>query len=105
MATPISTDEIKLRNQIVKFSVGTLFKIYTHKTYKPDPTDPTDKKQIINVDNEALIRKEMIEMGKSRNYISSTSNDLSLVPPPLVHDLLVKSIDKLKAAKTIVIPS
>ena len=47
----------------------------------------------------------MIEMGKSRNYISSTSNDLSLVPPPLVHDLLVKSIDKLKATGTIVIPS
>ncbi len=104
MATPISTDEIKLRNQIVKFSVGTLFKIYTHKTYKTDPTtgSPTTT---VDIDNEALIRKEMIDMGKSRNYISSTSNDLSLVPPPLVHDLLVKSIDKLKAAKTIVIPS
>ena len=84
------TDEIKLRNHIVKYSVGTLFKIYTHKG--------------TGFDNETVIRKEMLNMAKSRNYISGTATDLSLVPPPLVHDLLVKSIDKLKKSGGITMP-
>jgi hypothetical protein len=92
-----TTDEVKLRNHIVKYSVGTLFKIYTHKVV--DKASGT-----ITHNNEPLIMAEMLKMAKSRNYISATSTDLSLVPPPLVHDLLVKSIDALKIAKTIVIP-
>ncbi len=109
-----TTDEVKLRNQIVKYSVGSLFKIYTNKTYKLDiVTDPTGKTllkdatsglPVVDIDNEVLIRNEMLKMAKERNYIGSTSTDLSLVPPPLVHDLLVKSIETLKKAKTIVIP-
>ena len=99
-----TTDEVKLRNQIVKYSVGSLFKIYTHKTLKVDPSDPSGIRMITDVDNEPLIRAEMLKMGKQINYIGSSSTDLSLVPPPLVHDLLVKSIETLKKAKTIVIP-
>ncbi len=97
------TDEVKLRNYIVKYSVGSLFKIYTYKTYKPDPTTgaPTTT---IDHDNEPLISDEMLKLARARKYIGSTSTDLSLVPPPLVHDLLVKSIDKLKADKKILPP-
>jgi hypothetical protein len=95
MSTP--TDEVKLRNQIVKYSVGTLFKIYTHKVV--DKTTGA-----VTSNNEPLIMAEMLKMAKSRNYISASSTDLSLVPPPLVHDLLVKSIETLKKAGTIIIP-
>jgi hypothetical protein len=95
MSTP--TDEVKLRNQIVKYSVGTLFKIYTHKVIDPVSSAVTHN-------NEPIIMAEMLKMAKSRNYISASSTDLSLVPPPLVHDLLVKSIDTLKKAGSIIIP-
>lgn len=83
MTTP---EELKLRNHIVKYSVGTLFKIYTHP------------------DNEEKIMKEMLILAKSKNYILPLSTNLSTVPPPLVHYLLVKTIDKLKNENQITIP-